>query len=112
MAQVNEYIYNQPVDYNLSASANDLAISSNYCHIIATTNLNITGLQSPVVEDHNANVIIENDSGAGIDITLKDNDAGSAVGNRFLFGADKVLTPGQYTVLMKVSAGYLLILIY
>jgi hypothetical protein len=109
MQSINNYYFTTPENISISSNVDNLEINSNYVHIIASSDFDVTGLQAPFDGDHASRVTLENESGAGVDITLKANDAGSNIGNRFIMAGDLVLTPGTYAFFIKVGVGFLLI---
>ena len=71
--------------------------SSNILRISSTGNFNLTGLQAP--SPAKGQVILVVNIGTN-NITLKNNDAASSAGNRFLAGADKLVQAQESVILV------------
>ena len=98
-----------PLPLSIAANTDDLPIEDDgvYYSFIVITNtsggsVNLTG----VLQEHGGHFLrLYNSTASGGNIVLKQNDAGSAVGNRFEFqgGADVTLAPGQYQTLTYIE---------
>lgn len=108
MESINNYNFVSPEEIAVSGTVDDLAINSNYAHLIPNASTDaITGFQAPTADDHTSVFVAENDG--TVNLTLKHLDAGSAVGNRlYLGGSDIVLAPQQYAFFRKVGKGFIL----
>jgi hypothetical protein len=94
----------------IAVNTNDFSLGGrNSMRINCTVASNLTGIDSTAFAATPFPLFLYN-SGAAV-LTLKNNDAGSAAGNRFLFDADLALPPNNGCVLMydPTSLGWRLV---
>jgi hypothetical protein len=100
------YGVNTPIQIN-NASENDYPVPADATVIRLNSigDVDITGFDATGVADGRV-IVLVNVSGAGIDITLKDLGAGSAVGNRLdIAGGDVTIVPkGSATLVYDASS--------